>query len=378
MEVSNRGRVMPKRAKKEEARAKIESLRRRIDELDREIVALLNRRSRVVVEIGELKKSQSAPIYDPNREQEIFRKIEAVNTGPLSNESLKAIYRELMSGSFALEKPLGVCYLGPPGTFTHMAARMKFGGSVRYIPVEDIEGIFVETSRGHTDYGVVPVENSTDGTVTDTLDMFTKYDVSICAEITLCVHHNLLARCRREEVRRIYSRPQVFGQCRNWLASNMPKVERVEVTSTTRAAQLAREEKYSAAIASAEAAELYGLEIICPSIEDSPGNVTRFLVIGKHFGKATGRDKTSIIFSIKDRVGALYDMLQPFKRNRINLTRIESRPSRKRAWDYYFFVDFLGHAEDPPVKRALRELEDRCTYLKVLGSFPYSKTAAPK
>ncbi len=364
---------MSKGKKKGEPEAKIESLRRGIDELDREIVGLLNRRARIVVEIGKLKKSQSAPIYDPNREQEILRKIEAASAGPLSNESLRAIYRELMSGSFALEKPLEVCYLGPPGTFTHMAARTKFGVSIRYIPVEDIEGIFVETARGHIDYGVVPVENSIDGTVTDTLDMFTKYDVSICAEITLRVHHNLLTRCQRDQVRKVYSRPQVFGQCRNWLASNMPKVERVEVASTTRAAQLAAEEKYSAAIASTEAAELYGLPIVCPSIEDSPGNITRFLVIGRHFGKPTGGDKTSVIFSIKDRVGALYDMLQPFKRNGINLTRIESRPSRKKAWDYYFFVDFLGHAEDPPVKRALQELEDRCTYLKVLGSFPYSK-----
>ena len=345
-------------------------LRRRIDLQDKEIVDLVNKRARIVKEIGKLKRTASCPIYDPNREQEVYQKIRRHNRGPLPDQALEAIYRELMSGSLALEKTIQVSYLGPPGTFTHMAALSKFGSSVTYVPVEDIEGIFVEAARGHVDYAVVPVENSTDGAVTDTLDMFTKYDVSICAELTLRVHHHLLSRFPREEIRRIYSRPQVFGQCRNWLASNMPHRERLEVASTTRAAQLAGEEDGSAAIASAEAAEVYGLPIVCRSIEDSPSNVTRFLVIGKHLARPTKNDKTSIMFSIKDRVGALYDMLLPFKNHGINLTRIESRPSLRKAWDYYFFVDFLGHVDAVEVKKALGELEKRCTYLKVLGSFP--------
>ena len=348
----------------------LEKLRKRIDEIDSKIIGLLNKRASLSVKIGRLKKKGRRSIYAPERERAVYERIENKNKGPFSNETLKSIYREIMSGSLALEKPLVVAYLGPPATFTHIAALKKFGSSVSYLPVNSITEVFTEVERGRADYGVVPIENSIEGAVNHTLDMFMESELKICSEISLEVSHNILANCTMKQIKKVYSNPQVFGQCRIWLEANLPKAELVEVSSTTKAAELAVKEKNTAAIASSLASECYGLNILARSIEDSAHNVTRFLVIGIAEGKPTKRDKTSIMFSVKDRVGALHDMLVPFKKNRINLTKIESRPSKKKAWEYYFFVDMAGHYKDKNVKRALGELEGRCTYLKILGSYP--------
>jgi chorismate mutase/prephenate dehydratase len=275
-----------------------------------------------------------------------------------------------MSSAISSANPVKVAYLGPQATFTHLAAQKRFGSQIEYISCSNITDVFLEVERDGADYGVVPIENSIEGVVTHTLDMFVDSDLKICAQILLDVSHNLLSKSPLDKIKRVYSNPQVFGQCRLWLQDNLSRADRIEVSSTTRAAQIASKEKYSGCIASALAAKVYGLKIIAADIEDSPHNVTRFLVIGKKDTGQTGCDRTSVMFSIKDRVGALHDMLVPFKKYKINLTKIESRPSRKKVWDYYFFLDLQGHYKDPGVKKALDELEDRCKFLKVLGSYP--------
>jgi len=350
----------------------IRDLRKKIDEIDKEVVDLLNQRAAIVCDIGKVKRTANSQIYAPHREKEVYDRVTKFNKGPLKTEGIRAIYREVMSASLGLEKPLRIAYLGPPGTFTHQAARMKFGHSVKCVPVRAIEDVFYEVAKGQVDYGVVPIENSAEGGVTDTLDMFIEYDVQICAEMLIPIHHNVMARCALEEVRKIYSKPQALSQCRTWLERNLPEVERIDTASTSHAAQIVAEEKHAAAIGSAEAGELYGLKILAADIEDRHNNMTRFLVLGADCAKPTGNDKTSILFTIKDEVGALFRMLEPFEGHGVNMTKIESRPSRRRAWDYCFFVDFLGHVEDPEVQRALEELEERCRSLKVLGSFPVS------
>jgi len=348
----------------------LKKLREEIDSLDKKIVELLNKRAELTLEIAKLKKELKESPYSPDREKEVYNKVISMNKGPLKNEALSAIYREIMSASLSLEKPLKIAYLGPPATFTHIAALRKFGSQVDYLDCRSITDVFNEVEKGNADYGVVPIENSIEGAVSHTLDMFVDSEINICSEISLEIKHNLLANCKKEEIKKVYSNPQVFGQCRIWLETNLPYVELVEVSSTTKAAEIASRENFSAAIASEMAAEYYGLKILASSIEDSPRNVTRFLVIGRSVTRPTGKDKTSIMFSIKDRVGALHDMLYPFKKNNINLTKIESRPSKRRTWDYYFFVDLEGHIEDKKVKKALKELEKLCTYLKILGSYP--------
>ena len=350
----------------------LEKLRKRIDEIDSKIIGLLNKRASLSVKIGRLKEKGRRSIYAPERERAIYERIENKNKGPLSNETLKSIYREIMSGSLALEKPIVVAYLGPPATFTHIAALKKFGSSVSYLPVNSITEVFTEVERGRADYGVVPIENSIEGAVSHTLDMFMESDLRICSEVSLEISHHLLRQHvkRSPRILKIYSNPQVFGQCRMWLEANFPKAELIEVSSTAKAAEIAKREPNSACIASSLAAECYGLQIYKKSIEDYGHNVTRFLVIGQTEPKPTRNDKTSIMFSVKDRVGALHDMLVPFKKNRINLTKIESRPLKKKAWEYYFFVDMVGHYQDKNVKKALGELERGCTYFKTLGSYP--------
>jgi chorismate mutase/prephenate dehydratase len=348
----------------------IKNLRKKIDNIDQTITKLLNLRAKIILEVAKIKRKSGVSIYSPDREREVLRKIILKNRGPLSHIALEAIYREIMSSSLSLEKPLKIAYLGPEATFTHLAALKRFGSQVEYIACNSIGDVFLEVERDSADYGVVPIENSIEGAVSHTLDMFADSDLKICAQVILDVSHNLLANCPKDKIRRIYSNPQVFGQCSIWLQENLASAEKIEVSSTTRAAQIAAKEKYSACIASLLAARVYKLKIIAADIEDSPHNITRFLVIGKTLVKQTGRDKTSILFSIKDRVGALHDMLIPFKKYRINLTKIESRPSKKKAWDYYFFVDLEGHQQTARVKKALSELESKCNFLKVLGSYP--------
>lgn len=348
----------------------LKKLRQQIDRIDQKLVQLLNARTRVALEISSLKRKFSKSIYAPDREREVLQKVVSLNKGPLDSSALKAVYREIMSSSLALHKPLKIAYLGPEATFTHLAALKRFGSQVKFLSCDSIADVFMEVEKNNADYGVVPIENSIEGAVSHTLDMFIDSDLKVCAQIILDVAHNLLAKCTKDKIRRLYSNPQVFGQCRIWLQENLSQAERIEVSSTTRAAQIAAREKYSACIASQLAAKIYNLKVIASNIEDSPHNITRFLVIGKTDVAPTGEDKTSLLFSIKDRVGALHDMLIPFKKYKINLTRIESRPSKKKAWDYYFFVDLEGHRESAEVKKALLELENRCKFLKILGSYP--------
>ncbi|MCK5171937.1 MAG: prephenate dehydratase, partial [Planctomycetes bacterium] len=350
----------------------IDELRKKIDTLDAQLIELLNARARVVIEIGKLKSQTAGPIYAPDREKQVFEKISKANNGPLPDKALVAIWRELMSGSFFLERPLRIAYLGPQGSFSHTAAMLKFGQSVEYEAVTDIRTIFDEVSKGHSDLGVVPIENSAGGGVTESLDAFVDTDVMICAEVYMAIHHSLLANCPLEQIEKVYSKPEVFAQCRTWLSSTFEDNKTIAVASTARAAQMAAAEANTAAIGSTMAAELYGLKVVCENIEDIANNVTRFLIISKEDAKPTGDDKTAILFSTAHKAGALVDVLEVFRRYGLNLTNIESRPSRKREWEYYFFADFLAHKEDENIKKALHETKKHCLQLSVLGSFPRS------
>lgn len=348
----------------------LDELRKKIDRLDKEIVELLNERARVVIEVGRHKNKTGKPIYAPDREKKVFEKITKANKGPLPDRCLVAVWRELMSGSFFLERPLRIGYLGPGGSFSHTASMLKFGQSVEYESLTDIRSIFDEVSRGHCDLGLVPIENTTGGGVIETLDALIESDVKVCNEVLMAIHHNLLANCSLDKVKRIYSKPEVFAQCRNWLGSTCKDVERVPVASTARAAQMAAAEEGTAAIGSAIAAELYDLRIVCENIEDIANNVTRFLIIAKEDARPTGYDKTAILFSTAHKAGALSEVLDVFKRYKINLTNIESRPSRKREREYYFFMDFQGHRTKRNVQKAMDEAKKHCLQLSILGSFP--------
>jgi len=348
----------------------LDDLRNRIDQIDAQLVKLLNERAQVVIEVGKLKSRTEGPIYAPDREKQVLDKIRKVNQGPLPDRTLVAIWRELMSGSFVLEKPLRIAYLGPAGSFSHTAAMLKFGQSVEYEPLADIRSIFDEISKGHCDLGLVPIENSTGGGVIETLDALIETDVKVCAEVLMAIHHNLLANCSLDEVEKIYSKPEVFAQCRNWLTATFKEAKTIPVASTARAAQMAAEEPHAAAIGSKIAAELYGLKMICENVEDIANNVTRFLVVSREDAKPTGEDKTAILFSTAHKAGALADVLAVFKRYCINLTMIESRPSKKRGWEYYFFVDFLGHHTEERIHIGLEESRQHCLQLSILGSFP--------
>jgi len=348
----------------------LDHLRKRIDEIDHQLVKLLNERAAVVVDVGKLKSKTGSPVYAPEREKQVFEKITRANKGPLPDKCLLAIWRELMSGSFVLERPLRVGYLGPGGSFSHTAALLKFGQSVDYEPLVDIRGIFDEVSKGHCDLGIVPIENTLGGGVIETLDALVDSDVQVCSEILMVVHHNLLANCRLEEIEKIYSKPEVFTQCRNWLAATFKEAKTVPEPSTARAAQKAAKEARAAAIGSSVAAELYGLQIVCENIEDTSNNITRFFVVGRDDARPTGESKTAVMFSTAHKAGALVDVLEVFKKYDVNLTNIESRPSKKRQWEYYFFVDFLGHRSDENVMKAMDEARKHCLQLSVLGSFP--------
>ncbi len=348
----------------------LEELRNRINELDHKLVQLLNERAQVVVEIGRLKNKAGKAVYAPDREKEVFARITEANKGPLPDRCLLAIWRELMSGSFVLERPLRIGYLGPGGSFSHTAAMLKFGQSVEYEPLADIRSIFDEVSKGHCDLGLVPIENTTGGGVIETLDALVDSDVKICSEVLMTIRHNLLGNCPLEEIEKIYSKPEVFAQCRNWLSATFKEAQTVAVASSAKAAQMAAEELKAAAIGSVVAAELYGLKIICENIEDIANNVSRFLVVSREDAKPTGEDKTAILFSTAHKAGALADVLEVFKQYSINLTNIESRPSKKRAWEYYFFVDFIGHRTEENVQNGVEEARKHCLQLSILGSFP--------
>jgi len=348
----------------------IEEIRRRIDEIDENIIRLLNERAQAAIEIGKIKEQENAHIYAPAREQQIIDRLCVKNDGPLTSEALKSIYKEIISATRSLEKPLTVIYLGPRATFTHLAAQQKFGGSTSYVPARTISDVFIGVQKRRADYGVVPIENSTEGIVSYTLDMFMDSDLTIFSEIMLEVCENLMSKSPLSKVTKIYSHPQALGQCRRWLEANAAHAELIATSSTSQAAELAEKDPTAAAIANELAAEIYHLDILVRRIEDSPNNYTRFLIIGHSTAGRSGRDKTSIMFSIRHRVGALSEILKTFASHKINLTRIESRPSRQRAWEYVFFVDLEGHIEDPNVSQALDEASSNCIFLKVLGSYP--------
>lgn len=346
--------------------------RQAIDRLDRRLVALLNERTRHALEIGAIKLKQGEEIYAPHRERAVLNRVAKLNQGPLTVEGIRAIYREIMSGAIAAEKPLTIAYLGPEATFTHQAALQRFGTSLRYLPLKTIAEVFAEVTKRHADFGVVPVENSTEGVVTHTLDMFMDSNLKIVAEIVLPISQCLLSQAARNQIQRLYIHPQSLAQCRVWLQRNLPDVEIIETASNARSAELAAREKRAAAIAGLLAAEKYGLPVLEHNVQDNAENATRFLVLGRQSPPRTGRDRTTLMFCVADRPGALHGAIAPFRRYRINMTKLESRPSKRKAWEYYFFVDCDGHAQDPKLTKALEELGRHCVFVKVLGSYPHT------
>lgn len=345
--------------------------RTHIDRVDSEILDLLNRRIRLAKEIAVLKEKKSQAIYAPQREKEILTSLASSNKGPLPNKELAEIFREIFNACRNSEKKLTIAYLGPQTTFTHQAAIKNFGKSARFISTISISDVFNEVEKGRADYGVVPIENSTEGVITHTLDMFIDSDLKICSELLLEVSLNLVSRTTNLiRIKTIFTHPQPLAQSRKFIEEKLHHARIVECSSTSEAARLASKNPNSAAIASLVSAELYKLKVVFSRIEDMTDNYTRFLIIGKKYPPMSGHDKTSILFSIKDRVGALHDMLIPFSKYKLNLTKIESRPSRKKVWHYIFFVDLLGHVENANVKKALQELEKQCLFVKVLGSYP--------
>ena len=344
--------------------------RKAIDKLDTHIVRLLNERTKHVLAIGEIKLKAGEEIYAPHRERHVLDRVCRLNQGPMTADQLHAVYREIMSSALALEKSMTIAYLGPEATFTHQAAIRRFGASLRYAPQKTIADVFTEVSKKSADYGVVPVENSTEGVVTHTLDMFVDSDLKIVSQIVLPVQQCLMSNGRRSQIKKLFTHPQSLAQCRGWVQNNLPRVEIIETSSNARSAELAAKEKFTAAIAGVLAAEKYGLDVLEQDIQDNAANATRFLVLGRQCSPPTGQDRTSLMVSITDKVGALHNAIAAFRRYRINMTKIESRPSKRKAWEYFFFIDCDGHVEDRKVASAIRVLSEHCNFVKVLGSYP--------
>ncbi len=352
----------------------INGLRSRIDSIDLDILRLLNQRAGVAIEVGRIKSLENKDFYSPDRELEVLKRLKALNKGPFPDAALKNVYREIMSASLSLERPIRVAFLGPVATFTHQACIQHFGLSSEFSAKKDIADVFDDVEKGRADYGVVPIENTTEGVVSHTLDMFTTSGLKICAEVMLEVSLALMSRTGAiKDIKKICSHPHAIAECRRWLKENLPDALVFDVSSTALAAQMASEDASTAAIASEAAARLHDLRIVEKSIEDNAENYTRFLVIGKKSFKKTGSDKTSLMLAVKDAPGALYSILKPFAKRAINLTKIESRPLKTKAWEYMFFVDIDGHTSDRLVKDAIAELEGLCKFLKILGSYPKSR-----
>ena len=354
----------------------LEPIRKKIDELDHQLVALLNERLKLAGEIGKLKRSTGGQIYVAEREDAVLRKVAALNQGPIKSEALRAIYREIMSAAIALEKPLVIAYLGPEASNTHAAAMKKFGASVNYHAMATVSDIFTAVEKGETDYAVIPIENSTEGSVREALDSFVESELKIVAQIYLEISHALISNSPLEEIERVYSKDQALAQCRHWLQRHLPHAQLIDATSTSRAVQLAKAEPGTAAVAGELAAEFHGVPVVERNIQDKADNTTRFFVIGKMPSGAVGggKDLTSFLVSLGDEAashsGALLRMLMPLAERGINLSKIESRPSKKRPWDYYFFLDVTGHYDDVAMKEALAELKKFCPMVKWLGSYP--------
>ncbi len=352
-------------------RKRIEALRRKIDRIDDKLLRLLEQRAEAARAIGRAKAADGSGVYVPSREKKIFDRL-LRNRGSLPEPVVRAVFREVISACRSLEQGIRVAYLGPAATYSHMAARDHFGAGATFVPAASIPQVFEEVEHGRSNFGVVPIENSTDGVVTYTLDRFLESELKIAAEICLDVNHCLLSKSGQpEQVRRILSHPQGLAQCRRWIATHFPRASLHETASTARAAETAAEHDDVAAIASAMAAEVYGLVVLAENIQDQSFNATRFAVIGHDdSARPSGDDKTSAVFSVRDEVGILHRMLKPFAENQINLTRIESRPLKGKPWEYVFFLDFLGHRKERRASRALASLGELCQMLKVLGSYP--------
>ncbi len=349
----------------------LENHRDKIDAIDTELIRLLNERADIVHEIGVIKKREGLEIYAPEREEMLLRKlVEKGEGGRLPETSIRAIYREIMSAALALEEDLKIAYLGPAGTWTHQAAIGKFGHSVKYLPQPSFADVFDQVNRKIADYGVVPIENSTEGAVTHTLDLFADSPLKIYGQVMLSIENNLMANCPREEITQIYSHPQILAQCRKWLGDNFHDIQPIEKSSSAAAAEVAAKEPGAAVLGGTLLAELYGLNILERSIQDIASNTTRFLVISHKTCPPTGNDRTSVMFSVRDEPGSLHRALEPFEKFAINMSKIESRPSKRRAWEYFFFVDIAGHCEDPELADVIKQLEKHCSFTKVLGSYP--------
>lgn len=362
--------------KKTRSADELTSIRTRIDDIDAEIQDLLNARARIAQEVGATKTAaglSTADFYKPDREAQVLRRALERNKGPLRNEEIARLFREIMSACLAQQEPLKIAFLGPEGTFSQQAVLKHFGHSVRALPLAAISEVFDEVQAARADFGVVPVENSTEGTVNHTLDMFLTSPLKICGEVELRIHQHLMGAMHElEKIKRVCSHQQSLAQCRQWLDEHLPGVERVAVSSNAEAARRARDEDGTAAIAGQAAAEVYGLNVLIPEIEDAEDNTTRFLVVGRKLFSASGADKTTLLLSVGDTrsPGALHRLLEPLARHNISMTRIESRPSRRKKWDYVFFIDVVGHAEEGALKRALEDLKAHTSLFRVLGSYP--------
>ncbi len=368
---SSKAAAAPKPAKARPAKATTPD--KQLDEIDAQLVELLNRRVEVFLEKIAQAESPRKAVFDVQDDIKLWALLESAGKGPMTAAELKAIFRPLLSAGRQRVRNDRVAYLGPAYSFTHLAAINRFGESADLVPVSTIATVFEEVNRGHVDFGLVPIENSTDGRIVDTLDMFTRLPLRICGEVQLHVHHNLLARCDRSEITEIYSKPQALSQCRDWLAKNLSHARLIEVTSTSTAAQLARDKPGAAAVASQQAASQYGIQIVADCIEDNRNNVTRFAIIGDSIADATGHDRTAILLQIPHQPGALADALEVFKRCKVNLTWIESFPLRSPEIGYLFFLDFEGHVTDTKIKKTLKELEPMADRLEILGSYPRSE-----
>ncbi len=346
------------------------ALQAKLDRFDRELVRLLSQRGHLALQVARLLQAAGQPPFPLGQQEEVMARVADLNRGPLPPGAVRAVFRELLSGCRSLVRVPRIAFLGPLYSYSHLAAIHHFGQSVEFTPVGSIAAVFEEVNRGHCTFGLVPLENSTDGRVADTLDMFTRLPIRVCGEVELEIHHTLLGKCARSEIKEVYSRPQALSQCRNWLAKHLPAARPIEVTSTSTAAQLANEKPGAAAIASIQAGIHYGLNVLAEQIEDNPGNTTRFAVIGDQPAPRTGHDKTALMFQVEHRPGGLADAINVFKRNRLNMTWIESFPIPGSRRSYLFFVELEGHESDARLRRAIAILQQRTLRLEILGSFP--------
>jgi chorismate mutase/prephenate dehydratase len=349
----------------------LDDLRQGIDDIDNKILELLNERAKLAMQVGEIKKKDGAPLYVPSREKKIYDRLIATNPGPFPNNALRSVFREIISASLSLEEVQKIAFLGPEGTFTNLAGIKHFGLSASLIPARSIPDVFDEVEKGRCDFGVIPIENSLEGVVNHTLDMFMDSNLKICGEIFIEVSHHIMNKTGKvEDIKRIYSHPHAIAQCRNWLNKNVPDIPIIEVESTAKAAELASHDTSIGALASEMAEIHYGLKIVENNVEDSANNYTRFLIIGNFEPDMTGNDKTSLLFSIKHSSGSLYEALKSFADAKINMTKIESRPSKRKAWEYVFYVDVDGHIKNNKIKDAVEKFSSNVAFLKILGSYP--------